>query len=192
MVTDRDLMEFTRAVRDEVRQLISSEMRRLEDGVMARLARMLEDSQAVRDSRMGDEISRQVQEVGNKAASQMAALIDLVRSLPAPTVTFAPQIDVPASAPPTVTVNVPEAGVTVNLPAPNVTVEAPNVSVNVPEQAVTVNVPEAAVTVNVPAPQVSVAAPTVTVSAPEPKLLKKFITYDEKGRPSQITETDLI
>ncbi len=103
-------------------------------------------------------------------------------------------VNVPAQEAPQITVNVPEMkvpDVIVNVPqqeAPTVNVTVPEVVVNLPASLpaeVVVNVPETVV--NLP----EMRAPDVVVNVPPPRRLKKTISYDEVGRPSEIVEEEV-
>lgn len=182
-----EILEATRAIRDEVKELVRRE-------IQSEVAVAVERSVAGRLKEILDKVSADLARSEESHGKALQAMLTAIKSLPVPVVNL-PEVKPPTVnvAAPAVSVNVPrQEAPTVNVQVPRQ--ETPNVTVNVPEgkaPTVTVNVPEqAAPTVNVTVPEQ--APPTVTVNAPEPKLTKKFITYDGKGRPVEITETDML
>ncbi len=184
MVTEHDLIEAVRAVKHEMAGFVGRQMQSAEAALILRVSEALNRAIEARVGEMADKSTQSMQsllkrleDAERRSTESMQTLVELVKSLPTPQVSFSPNIQ-PGAAP------------VVNVAPAQVTVQSPEVNCHVPEAQVQVKVPVP--TVNVESPQVNVAPAQVTMQAPEPKLLKKFITYDEKGRPSQITETDLI
>lgn len=181
MVTEYDLIEAVRAVKHEMAGFVGRQMQSAEAAMILRVSEALNRAIEARVGEMADKMMdslvNRLEDTERKSTESMQTLVDLIKALPTPQVSFNPNIQ-PGAAP------------VVNVAPAQVTVTSPEVTVNVPEAQVQVTVPVPSVTVE--SPQVNVSPAQVTVSAPEPKLMRKFITYDEKGRPSQITETDLI
>jgi hypothetical protein len=105
---------------------------------------------------------------------------------------------------PQVSVTVPDSAIQVNQASPQVILPESSIRVQVDQMPSQVYLPEKSIQVEVmqlPS-QVNISdkafhftvdqpAPQVQVSVPQPRLVKKFISYDEHGRPSQIEESDV-
>lgn len=167
-----EILEATRAIRDEVKELVRRE---IQSEVAARVAVEVSRAVAGKLEEITDKVAADLARAEESHGKALQAMLTAIKSLPVPVV------NLPEVKPPTVNVSVPkQEAPTVNVNVPKQ--EAPKVTVNVPKQEtpnVTVQVPEG-------------PAPVVNVQTPEPKLTKKFITYDEKGRPVEITETDML
>ena len=198
-VSQKDVMDAIRGVRDELRTMINdaktdisvSVGRSLDNQIDKKVISIVNDKMAnpIR------ELKAEINSLKKHYSDTFDRLERVIKALPTPTVE----------------VKVPEANINVNVPQQ----KAPEIIVNVPEQkpptievraaeqkapVVNVNVPKAdtpTVNVNVPKQE----KPEVTVNVPEQKppdikielpkrKVTKHITYDSQGRPESITETE--
>jgi hypothetical protein len=136
---------------------------------------VLEATRAIKDeitkkfSALEEKLTKRIEEVRQSGLFSAESVRRIASALPAPVVQVQP-------ANPTIMVESATPSINVQPANPTFTVEPAKVAVNVQPASPTITVQP--------------ASPDINVEAPRPRNVKKTITYDESGRPSEITETE--
>lgn len=169
-----DLGEVARAIRDEVKDMISAHFKEVEPYLVGRLSEVLERKLTQSLQAMEQRHLQAMEKITQGSEGLMAQVIAAIQALPRP------DIDIQF---PDVNVAAPQ----VSVQAPTVQVMPADVQVTFQPPAMTVTPPDVKVTVEAPTVYCEPAVVNVDVQVPVRKS-RKHISYDEFGRPATIEE----